>query len=417
MIRTQPIVVRSALREFWVAHTKGLRFGPALEQRFMVVNAPHRLRHILITGVVALVMFNSFLLSDWYMVPDVFDLALKWRLGIVTPLVLTLLILVRLFQRWWLANTPPWLVDALGMLGTMLVTFCLGVVLMATQSPQGVIYRAGLIAVLVFGNLVQRLRFRYSLVSSVFVLIVYAYTALAWHGPSNPYAALQAPVGLLVGVVAFYTLMSNFNLELDERRRFLQSERAQALRAELERTNQNLADMSNLDPLTGLANRRRFDAYLNEWMDRPAGRHLALLLVDVDHFKAFNDRYGHPAGDQCLRLIARVLQSELGGESALVSRWGGEEFAVILPEAAAPDAWRVAEQLRHAVQALAMRHEASSTAGHVTISVGVAVMNRSDPDRQVSAVRLLAEADEALYRAKHEGRNRCALVGGAPPST
>jgi hypothetical protein len=83
MIRTQPIVVRSALREFWVAHTKGLRFGPALEQRFMVVNAPHRLRHILITGVVALVMFNSFLLSDWYMVPDVFDLALKWRLGIV----------------------------------------------------------------------------------------------------------------------------------------------------------------------------------------------------------------------------------------------------------------------------------------------------------------------------------------------
>jgi diguanylate cyclase (GGDEF)-like protein len=417
MIHTQPIVVSSALRDFWMAHTKGLRFGPALEQRFMEVNATHRLRHMLVTGVVALVMFNSFLFSDWYMVPDVFDLALKWRLGIVTPLVMVVLIMVRLCQKWWLANTPPWLVDALGMLGTMLVTLSLGVVLMATQSPQVVIYRAGLIAVLMFGNLVQRLRFRHSLAASTFVVIVYVYTALAWHGPANPYAELQAPVGLLVGVVAFYTLMSNYNLELDERRRFLQRERAQALRLELERTNLNLADMSNQDPLTALANRRCFDAYLNEWMDRPAGRHLALLMLDVDHFKSFNDHYGHPAGDQCLRHIARALQSELSGEGALVSRWGGEEFAVILPEAAAADAWRAAERLRHAVQALAMRHEASGVGGHVTVSVGVAIMSRTDPDRQVSAVRLLAEADQALYRSKHEGRNRCSLVQGLPLST
>jgi diguanylate cyclase (GGDEF)-like protein len=211
--------------------------------------------------------------------------------------------------------------------------------------------------------------------------------------------------------------MSNYNLELDERRRFLQRERAQALRLELERTNLNLADMSNQDPLTALANRRCFDAYLNEWMDRPAGRHLALLMLDVDHFKSFNDHYGHPAGDQCLRHIARALQSELSGEGALVSRWGGEEFAVILPEAAAADAWRAAERLRHAVQALAMRHEASRVAGHVTVSVGVAIMSRTDPDRQVSAVRLLAEADQALYRSKHEGRNRCSLVQGLPLST
>lgn len=296
------------------------------------------------------------------------------------------------------------------MVGTIAVSASLGVLMLATQSEQLSVYRAGLVPILVFGNLVQRLRFRYALVSTVFNLGVCVVTMYLRQDLSRPYAVVEVPLAMLLVLVAIYTLVSNFNLELDERQRFLQTERSQALRAELESSYQSLGEMSNRDTLTGLANRRRFDAYLNDVvMAMPAaGSSLALMLIDVDHFKAFNDRYGHPAGDQCLRLIAQALTDALPATPSLLARWGGEEFALVMPGVDPAYALKVGEALRGAVAALRMRHEASLTCDHVTISAGLAML---DQGAGAEAIRLLLKtADQALYQSKQGGRNRCTVA-------
>jgi len=243
---------------------------------------------------------------------------------------------------------------------------------------------------------------------------LFVYTTVARYGEPRPYGIVEAPMGLLVIVVTLYTLISNFNLELDERQRFLQHERGQSLRSELEQMKRGLEDLSNLDPLTGLPNRRCFDGYLHELSSKDGAamseQSMALLLIDVDHFKAFNDRYGHPAGDQCLRQVASVMRSCLGEGRGLLARWGGEEFVVVLPGIGTQEAVAAAEDLCQAVAALAMRHESSTTSEHVSISVGVAGPGQTGADERPLVDRLVSRADEALYRAKQEGRNRCMLA-------
>lgn len=409
LIRTQPIDIQVAWRRLLAQQIGGMRLSPTQIERFNAASAPDRFRHFLISGVSALVLFNLFLVSDWYMVRDVFDLAVTVRLYMLTPAVLLLLLTGYVLWDWWLAHTPPWLTEALGMVGTMAVSASLGVVMLETHSEQLSMYRGGLVPILVFGNLVQRLRFRFALASTLFNVGVCVFTMIVRQDLPRPYEVIEVPLALLLMLVALYTLICNFNLELDERQRFLQTERAQALRSELEQSHRSLDEMSNLDPLTGLANRRRFDAYLAKEMPRvnATDTALALMLIDVDHFKAFNDRYGHPAGDQCLRHIAQTLKEAMPQQEGLLARWGGEEFAIVLPGANRQDALAAAESLRRAVEALRMRHEASPTAGHVTISVGVAMLSQ---DGGQDAVRqLLARADQALYQSKQGGRNRCTL--------
>ena len=132
---------------------------------------------------------------------------------------------------------------------------------------------------------------------------------------------------------------------------------------------------------------------------------LALLVLDIDHFKPYNDHYGHPAGDACLRQVAAVLRECAGRPIDLVARLGGEEFAVLLPHQGSADAIQVAERCLWAVEAAAIAHAGSPVAPHVTVSVGVA--QSINPAQDGTA--LLAAADAALYRAKRQGRRRVVL--------
>ena len=159
------------------------------------------------------------------------------------------------------------------------------------------------------------------------------------------------------------------------------------------------------DSLTRLANRRYFDEALKTEFYRlkRTGSTLSLIMLDVDHFKKFNDTYGHLAGDDCLRQIGTTLKRIVGRVPDIVARYGGEEFVVILPETENVGAETLAERIRNAVEALAIAHSASDISNYVTVSLGVVT---ADTSRLASPERIVALADEALYSAKKSGRNQ-----------
>jgi diguanylate cyclase (GGDEF)-like protein len=173
---------------------------------------------------------------------------------------------------------------------------------------------------------------------------------------------------------------------------------------ELEVANCKLAELSVLDALTGLYNRRRFDEALNsEWTRAMrSGQPVALMMIDVDLFKKFNDKYGHQAGDDCLRQVASTIKASACRTSDLAVRYGGEEFCVLVPYAHLDPARVLAEAIRRSVEALAIMHE-KSPFGIVTISIGLSIML---PDSTRTPRDFLRTADEALYEAKAGGRNR-----------
>ncbi|HEX5048125.1 MAG TPA: diguanylate cyclase [Gammaproteobacteria bacterium] len=170
-----------------------------------------------------------------------------------------------------------------------------------------------------------------------------------------------------------------------------------------------IAELAEHDTLTGLKNRRVFDEHLDRLWEQAVddGRAMALLMIDIDHFKAYNDRYGHQAGDHTLRRVAQALQPFVSRPLDVLARYGGEEFAVIFYDIDIDQARDVAERMRGAVGELAIEHHGSSGIGMVTISVGVAAVEPSPGRRSRGALQL---ADQALYEAKVRGRNRVELL-------
>lgn len=168
-----------------------------------------------------------------------------------------------------------------------------------------------------------------------------------------------------------------------------------------------LENLATRDGLTGLLNRRSFDEFLyREWQRaKRDARPLALIMIDVDHFKRYNDTYGHQMGDECLRRVAAALQAAVFRPGDVVARYGGEEFVIILPAADEAGAILVAERIKERVTRLKIPH-GSSEHGTVSVSMGIAAAATASID----ATALLAAADTALYQAKHAGRNGFALA-------
>ena len=166
-----------------------------------------------------------------------------------------------------------------------------------------------------------------------------------------------------------------------------------------------LETLISLDGLTGIYNRRKFDEMLDfEWRRGiRSGGHLSIVMMDIDYFKLYNDNYGHGAGDECLKKVASALSSIIRRPGDLIARYGGEEFVALIALTTAKGALIVAEHLVEAVSAISLTHGYSSAADHVTISAGCATII---PTRDISMKTFLKKADEMLYQAKSEGRNR-----------
>jgi diguanylate cyclase (GGDEF)-like protein len=169
-----------------------------------------------------------------------------------------------------------------------------------------------------------------------------------------------------------------------------------------------LKDIALKDGLTGIANRRHFDEFLvREWkLTRRSDRCLGLAMIDIDFFKPFNDVYGHQAGDDCLRQVARALAKAVNRPTDFVARYGGEEFACILPETNEEGALQVGQNLLGAVSELAIPHRASKVSDCVTVSIGLHVYQGSHTQQEASLSSFVKQADTCLYQAKKAGRNQ-----------
>lgn len=173
---------------------------------------------------------------------------------------------------------------------------------------------------------------------------------------------------------------------------------------ELKKHRDLLENLSTLDGLTNIPNRRRFDEiYAQEWQRAcRTNSSVSLLFIDIDHFKNFNDLYGHLTGDDCLKSVARVLQSSLGRPADFLARYGGEEFIILLPDTSPRGSQYLAENIRQTIDDLQLPHAASPIADHVTVSIGAVTCTTP---AAYTRFALIEDADKALYRAKHEGRN------------
>jgi diguanylate cyclase (GGDEF)-like protein len=172
---------------------------------------------------------------------------------------------------------------------------------------------------------------------------------------------------------------------------------------------------SYVDGLTGIANRRYFDVALDRELRRAQrlGGPLSLLLTDIDSFKAYNDHFGHQAGDTCLSTVAQALAAKLKRPADVAARYGGEEFAAILPDTDAAQARQLAESIREYIASLNLPHAPSAVRPYVTLSIGVASLEKGRLDEPKA---LIEAADKALYAAKRGGRDRVVVDGEAAPS-
>jgi diguanylate cyclase (GGDEF)-like protein len=212
----------------------------------------------------------------------------------------------------------------------------------------------------------------------------------------------------LVKPVSFVVL--NAKIRALQRLESMRSKQLEMSR-DLASANRELEKLSRQDGLTGIANRRYFDSYLVSELRRGARERqsLSLILSDVDHFKAFNDCYGHQAGDDCLRRVAAALSSAGRRPADLAARYGGEEFAMVLPGTVIEGAVDVAQAVSRVIEGLAIPHARSAVNSKVTLSQGIVALT---PEKETSSEDMIKRADQALYLAKQQGRNRYVVFGG-----
>jgi diguanylate cyclase (GGDEF)-like protein len=376
-----------AVDTFIGARHRGLNFPGWLERQLEHDTRRRRAQRLRSAVPAIAVIYNLYLLPDWLLVGDKIEIALILHFAVVTPWIL--------LTGWFIKDDSPKLLRE-GLAASIPVAIVLQILVsfVLTSSVNASHYQYFVMLVVLFANTVQRLPFRYAIVASGLILTCHA-LAVAVSGHLSGPVAFVAITTLVVS--AYLTLTSNYYLERDSRRAYLHALRDRLRHAEVEVAARH-------DSLTGLANRHYLSERLDSlWKcDDQAVSPVAVIMIDFDHFKLFNDRYGHAGGDICLKRIASCVSAELRSGEDLAVRYGGEELLVLLPGTEASEVIRIAERIRCLVEALGIAHEAAGANNVVTVSCGVAAA----PPSTVSALELIAAADAALYAAKRNGRNQ-----------
>ena len=376
-----------------------LTFSPALEERLERDTGPGRVRHLVHSAVLALILSNAFLITDGQVMPDVFGLAIALRLMCTIVYSIGIIYTAR--------STSALAREAVH--GVSLTAAVLGTIALVSSShaPE---HGYACITYVLFTNyvgLVTRLRFRWCLAFSTLTTLA-ALVSIMWHlgvQPGGVGPGVQHLIVLSMLTAAAFTVYANYTIEAGERRSYLLTLDQRLAAEQLAEFNSRLSTLSATDWLTGAANRRGLEVYLARAWAQSAltGQPIALLMIDVDHFKLFNDHRGHPAGDACLTAMAKLIGQQLRQDHDYLGRYGGEEFAVVLPNTHLADAVHAAERIRQAVEDFGLPHGAPGGGTWVTVSIGASA---AEPHRAGDPAWLIAAADEALYRSKQTGRNR-----------
>jgi diguanylate cyclase (GGDEF)-like protein len=385
----------------WVEETlekkfKWLIFPSQLENQYIEHLPRSKLSGSVQASLFVTVVANFFLMTDYIMVPDVFDMALVLRLAILTPFGLLLALLSGLSVSMRVRETLLLSMDVLS--AAIHAMICI-----QSNSPEAQAYLLGTAVIMLYATSHLRTRFWVSAVSSISVVGIYV---LATTQLSHRVWPLLISEGILLLATLVFTLYHLYTLEHESRANFLLSLRHQHMQSDLKKANRSLDRVSRVDVLTQVSNRRHFDQFIQQVWQRAKGDAalVTVLMMDVDSFKGYNDHLGHLKGDECLIAIAKAIYKSLRKPGDLVARYGGEEFIAVLSKADIEQGMAAGERIRQAVQDLRIPHPASTVQPWVTVSIGVATLRANYPD--ISPKTLIAMADKALYQAKNSGRNR-----------
>jgi diguanylate cyclase (GGDEF)-like protein len=362
-----------------------LRFGPQLESEYLKDRFEDILPPVRVGLCLVMLIVGLFTFEQAAIVGPVLS-SIPNRLGLFVKEPLLVLTLAATFAAGRDRFYQPIAAGAATICG-----ICQVIILGLAMNAGIGIFFPSMMPMILFAYLMAGLAFYYALAANA--LIFFAYLAL-------PYVtAVPAPqyrYGMVAVIAA--NLIGGMTLYLQER-----TARLRFLEAAL------LSEMVLRDGLTGIHNRRMFDQHLQlAWnMAVRDGKSLALLLVDIDFFKAYNDRYGHQEGDDCLRLVAGALQQCGRRPMDFVARYGGEEFSIVLYDPDADYVSDVLTRVQHMIADLNIQHEDSPHGGRLTVSIGA---GHIEPTAQRSSIGLIQLADEALYSAKDQGRNRIVVM-------
>jgi len=350
-----------------------------------------------------ILIYNLYLIVDSWLVPDIIGTDIFMRLVVVSPLLF-----LYLPARHFAMKARPDAIahEVLHSFGCMLVVASLMYIYAHARTTAASEYYMGVATVVMYMNTVHRKPLLLAALGTAGCLAVFIigmqYVTVTSEEAKVP--AILCSIG-----ISLVSLFAAYRIEEIERKDYLASLREKTLLARIQSANAELQQLSNTDQLTGIPNRRGFDAAVEETY-RSSGRPRAVILLDVDYFKHYNDAAGHPAGDECLRLIGNALRTALRSDREsqdFVARYGGEEFAVLLDKCSQPDALAVSERLRRTISDLAIAHPARPDARDiVTVSLGIAVSSH----RNETIAQALGRADAALYEAKRQGRDRSVLA-------
>lgn len=364
-----------------------LRFRRRLESEYRDRVRSENLRQMRYGIGIALLLLAGLMAADWIYMPEAYGrTARSIGVGLVIPGALLLLALSTVRRARRLMQPLTAMIAFSGGLAYI------GLMIIAVRDGLPVYY-SGFVTITVFVYLFLGLGFYTASVVALSLFLIYAGATFSAEG-----LTMNLAYNLLFG--AFANLVGLHGAYVMEHRR-----RRGYLEARL------LENVAGQDKLTGLANRRRFDEQLEfAWQQaRTNGGTLALLIIDIDHFKRYNDHFGHQAGDRALRKVAGTIARTIRRPTDLAGRFGGEEFVVLLTATERQYAVRFGEQIRERVIALEIPHPADGANGRLTVSIGIATIEPATADRSLEGFIQLA--DEALYTAKEGGRNRVQLAG------